>query len=239
MSRAPWPLVELAARLLERQEREAVLGDLTESGDNTSQAIFGVLGLAARRNAELWKAWQPWVGAFGLALPASFLLMGASVSVSSTYERLFDAKNFGACAATGNEGYWLLLCHVLLLAGWSWTSGFVVGMLSRRTLWSSALLSLLPCLFCLTRFRIAFLSKYSLLLFLAPAIAGVWQGVHGAVLKYQLAIALAGAMTALMAVAYSERALWILNWALVWPAWYLVAAAQKPTWLKIRTNGCD
>lgn len=56
MSRAPWPLVELAARLLERQEREAVLGDLTESGDNTSQAIFGVLGLAARRNAELWKA---------------------------------------------------------------------------------------------------------------------------------------------------------------------------------------
>jgi hypothetical protein len=33
MTSTHWPLVEVAARLLERSEREAVLGDLLETGE--------------------------------------------------------------------------------------------------------------------------------------------------------------------------------------------------------------
>jgi len=56
-------------------------------------------------------------------------------------------------------------------------------------------------------------------------------------IKLGLAFVLAATVTLLMISAWNSNALWILNWALVWPAWYLVATAQKPTWLKVRTNG--
>src|SRR5260370_28185090 len=47
---------------------------------------------------------------------------------------------------------------------------FVVGSMSRRTLWASAALCCSPCLFCLARFRIGSLSRLCLLLFLPRAI---------------------------------------------------------------------
>src|SRR5208282_4963318 len=76
-----WPLVEVAARLLERDEREAVLGDLLEARESAWDALTGVLGLAFRRQAQLWKSWRPWLAGFGVTLPSSFLLMGTSLSV--------------------------------------------------------------------------------------------------------------------------------------------------------------
>ena len=36
-----WPLVEFAARPLDRDEREAVLGDSLESGESASRALTG------------------------------------------------------------------------------------------------------------------------------------------------------------------------------------------------------
>jgi len=76
MSRAAWPLVELAARLLEREEREAVLGDLAEAGENAWQALLDILRLECRRQALLWRSWRPWFAGFGIAFPSSLLLMG-------------------------------------------------------------------------------------------------------------------------------------------------------------------
>jgi len=76
-----WWVVDIVSRLLEPDEREAVRGDLTESGARGGQALRDVLGLVVRRQAALWSDWRPW------------------------------------------------------LTGWSWTSGFVLGSLSRRTLW--------------------------------------------------------------------------------------------------------
>jgi hypothetical protein len=69
-------LLELTAQLLERSEREAVLGDLEEAGESAWRGLVNVLGLVIRRQTILWKSWRPWLAAFGLALPASFLLMG-------------------------------------------------------------------------------------------------------------------------------------------------------------------
>src|ERR1035438_3356600 len=120
-------LVEVAAQLLAPYEREAVLGDLAEAGESAWRSSLGILGLVFRRQAALWKSWQPWLAAFGLALPASFLLMGFSLSVSSAYQHFIDSRT----------GFWLLISHAFLLISWSATGGFVVGPLSRRTLWVS------------------------------------------------------------------------------------------------------
>jgi hypothetical protein len=94
-----WPLMEVAARLLERGEREAVLGDLLETGEGAWRGLPDVLGLVIRRQLLHWKKWQPWLALFGLALPASLILMGFSVSVSSIYERLHRRRNIGRISA--------------------------------------------------------------------------------------------------------------------------------------------
>jgi hypothetical protein len=125
------------------------------------------------------------------------------------------------------RGFALFLCNVLLLAAWSWTGGFVVGSVSRRTVWVSAALSFAPCVFCLERFRVESLSRLCLLLFLPAALWGVRRGLQIARIKRSSAIALAVAVTALTIPMWNSSGAWIPNWALSWPAWYLVATARR------------
>ena len=220
MTSIGWSLVDVASQLLERDEREAVRGDLTEAGESAWQGLLDVFGLIVRREADVWRSWRPWLAAFGLALPSSFLLMGVSVSISSAYQHLIETKVFQANGL-------LLICHVLLLIGWAWTGGFVLGSMSRRTLWVSIAATCSPCWFCLTRFRIESLSRLCLLLFLLPAIWGVRQGLRMTRMMLGPAIALAATVTTLMLLAWSKGDLWVLNWALLWPTWYMVATARK------------
>ena len=112
-------------------------------------------------------------------------------------------------------GLSLLLCNVILLIGWAWTGGFVVGSVSRRTVWVSAILSFAPCVFCLERFRAESLSRLCLLLFLPTAIWGVRQGLQIARIKLSSAIVLAVALTALTIPTWSSKVAWIPNWALI------------------------
>jgi hypothetical protein len=226
MTSMHWPLVEIAARLLERGEREAVLGDLLETGEGVWRGLLDVLGLVIRRQLLLWKNWQPWLAMFGLALPGSLLLMGISVSVSSIYERLVDHRILIGSPHPIHEGFLQLLCRGLLLIGGSWACGFVMGSMSRRTLWVSIASSCFPCLFCLVRFREPSLSRLCLFLFLLPAIWGVRQALRLIRINLALAIFLAIAITTLMILPSNSRGLWTLNWSLVWPAWYILATAQ-------------
>jgi hypothetical protein len=236
MTTLTWRVVETASQLLDRDERDAVLGDLVEARETAGEAVLAVLGFVARRHLLLWKSWRPWLAAFGLALPCSLLLMGFSLSVSQAYRRFIDPAILNATGLTLGPAFWLLLCNILLLVGWSWTGGFVVGSVSRRTVRVSAALAFLPCLFCLARFRVESLSRFCLLLFLPPAIWGVRRGLQIARIKLGAAIVLAVAVTALTIPAWSSPGPWIPNWALSWPAWYLVATAQRPTWLRVRTQ---
>jgi hypothetical protein len=229
MIRADWALVEYASRLLEPNEREAVLGDLLETGENAWRALFDVLGLALRRQTILWNTWPPWLAAFGLAMPCSFLLMGFSLSVSRTYQQLFDPPFVKITGLSVAPGFTLFLCNAFLLLAWSWTGGFVVGKLSRRTVWVSAAFSFVPCLFCLARFRVESLSRFCLLLFLLPAIWGLHRGLKLAQIKLRSAILLALAVTILTIPTWGSSGQWIPNWALSWPAWYLVATSWKFT----------
>jgi hypothetical protein len=221
-----WPLVEVAARLLERGDREAVLGDLLETGEGTWRGLLDVLGLVIRRQLLHWKNWQPWLAMFGLALPSSLLLMGVSVSVSSMYEHLIDRRILIGSPQTIHEGLLRLLCSGLLLIGCSWSCGFVVGSLSRRTLWVSIASSCFACLFCLVRFREPSLSRLCLFLFLVPAIWGVRRGLRLIRIKPALAIFLAIAITTLVILASNRRGLLTLNLSALWPAWYIVATAR-------------
>jgi hypothetical protein len=212
------------SRFLEPAEREAVQGDLIEAGESGWQAARAVLGLLLRRQAELWRNWRPWLAAFGLAVPGSFLLMGFSVSVSRACQQFIGPGL--------RPGVTLLLCDVILLAGWAWSGAFVIGTLSRRTLWVSTVVSFAPCLFCLERFRIESLSRFCLLLFLPPAIWGVVKSLQIARVKLGPAIALASLLTLLTVPSWGSKGAWIPNWALSWPGWYLVATAEKPAWLR-------
>jgi hypothetical protein len=229
-------LTLLASKLLQPIEREAVLGDLAEAGESGWRGLFAVLGLWMRRQAELWTNWRPWLAAFGLALPASFLLMGFSVSVSHAYQQWIGPGVFRLTGLNVGAGFSLLLCNALVLCGWAWTGGFVVGSVSRRTVWVSAALSFAPCLFCLERFRIESLSRFCLLLFLPPAIWGVRRGLQIAHIRFGAATALAVGLTVLSIPLWSSKGSWIPNWALSWPAWYLVATARKPEWLHRRAS---
>ncbi|MBV8114394.1 MAG: hypothetical protein JO300_06600 [Silvibacterium sp.] len=222
-----WKLIGLVSKLLERDERDAVLGDLLEGDESGWRGMLDVSGLVFRRQAALWKSPRPWLAAFVVTFPCSYLLMRVSISVTCTYERLVNHKLY-ACWPTGHEGFPLLLCHLVLLIAWSWSGGYIVGSVSRRTLWMSAALSVAPVAFCLCMSGPGFPSRVCLFLFLLPAIFGVQRGLRNAPISSRTAFLLAATITALMISAWSNQALWVHNWALVLPAWYLAAATWRP-----------
>jgi hypothetical protein len=91
----------------------------------------------------------------------------------------------------------------------------------------------LPCCFCLLRFHIESLSRECLVLFLVPALWGMQQGWRMPRIRLEFALAVAITVTASQLIAWSvEGGSWwsplrLLNVALLWPAWYLLAAAAK------------
>jgi hypothetical protein len=214
-----WSFIEAASQLLPPNDRDAVLGDLAETNESPRQMLAQLLGLAARRHVALWTSWQPWMAAFGLALPTSFLLMGASVSVSSMFQRM-DWQMLSAHDAALN-----LSSIVFLLICWSWSAGFVVSSISRRTLWVSGVSCFIPCLFCLARFHRESLPGFSLFLFLLPALLGIWHGIRTTRISLSFALIMAVAVTTLM-ILTSSRVFWRCDLALLWPTWYLVAVSS-------------
>ena len=222
-----WSLVETTAQLLEGDRREAVLGDLLEAGESAWQALLGILSLVLRLNFAEWKSWRPWLAAFGVSLPASLLLMGVSLSVSQGAQRLIS-PGLDATALP------LLFCQTLLLIGWAWSGGYVVGRVSQRTVWMSAVAACSPCLFCLARFHVLSLSRFCLLLFLPPAIWGVRQGLRRTRIRLSSMILFSLSLLLLMAASWNSggqrwwtpRSL-VLDATLIWPACYLVALAWR------------
>ena len=229
-----WAWVEAAAGMLPRDEREAVLGDLTEAGEGVWQAMLDVLGLVLRRQALHWKNWRPWVAAFGVALPCSFLLMGMSVSVSWAFQHILTSSVTRGSGLALSSTWTPLILQALLLIGWSWTGGFVVGSVSRRTLWVTAVSCFLPCIFCLSRFRVESLPRFCLFLFLLPAIWGVREALRMVRIKPAVAMLLAAAVTALAIPTlhgsgepWWNPPRWMLTLTLTWPAWCLVGISSK------------
>ncbi len=205
-------LVEMAAGFLGADEREVVLGDLAESGADVWSGLRSVLGFVVRQQLELWRSWRPWV-ASGVSLPGSLLLLGVSFALSE------DARNLRRSGSI----HWTILCEVLLMLAWAWTSGFMVGSLSRRTRWISIALCAIPCLSCVLRFQDTSLPRFCVLMFLAPGVVGAIQGIRRVRLQLRNAVVLATAITGLMSV-WSGMSAW--NWPLLLPALFLVAMGE-------------
>jgi hypothetical protein len=222
-----WWWTEQCARLLSPADREFVLGDLEEANESGVSAFAAVSGLLLRRHASEFRSWRPWIAAFALAMPASFLLMGFSISIARTYQSLFASTIQQATGLIPAPGFSTFLVNVALLAAWAWTGGFAVGTISRRTTWMSAAASLFACTLCVSRFNIDSLSRFCLLLFLPPAFAGLCLGLRSSRIRFGAALAVAILITALTIPRWTEPAAWMPNWALSWPAWYLVVVAAR------------
>ena len=150
MSRNPatdrvlWRVVDIVSRMLDPTECEIVRGDLAESGESGGQALCDVLELVIRRQAALWSDWQSWLVLAGLVAPLGTLLsvVSRNMANSSAIYIWFYANNWD-WELLGNGGFWYgfvecipgVLLSYLALVCWSWTSGFLLASLSRRTIW--------------------------------------------------------------------------------------------------------
>jgi hypothetical protein len=149
MSRFNRWLADSLSRSLEPDEREAVLGDFTESGTGVRRALRELCGLIVRRQALVWRSWRPWLALATLVVPIGLTLSLISrywASGSAIYLWLyFDNWTWGYLDSPGARrdlvsfGAGLGISY-LTLAIWSWTAGFVLGSLSRSGMWVNATL---------------------------------------------------------------------------------------------------
>jgi hypothetical protein len=209
-----WRCLEAAAGLLAPLERDVVLGDLAEMDRGAWRGLSDVLGLAARRQLALWKSWRPWAASFALSLPASLFLMGWSVAASGAIASLLREPVHAPLL-------WLSFSSLFLVVAWAWMAGFVVAAVSRGTLWASMLGGCAPCLYCLSKWPAHGLSGMQLLIFVVPALWGVWRGRRDLQLDMGWAVFLAAVGT-LAPVLWGRSGCWLL-----WPGWYLVATARQ------------
>jgi len=180
MTRVCRKLVDLAARALEQDERDAVLGDFAEHGMTGPRALREVIGLVARRQAELWKRPQPWVALLGVALPVGMLLSRvAPIGTVLIHAGVFWSH--GVRYRTGMtiaEEITVFACHTIAVLFWSWCAGWALGSMSRRTAWVNGFLFCVVASLFAQPYVVMYLPKLPLLalLVLLPCVLGVRQG---------------------------------------------------------------
>jgi hypothetical protein len=188
MTRVCWWLVDRLSLMLEPDERDAVRGDFAETGVGGAQALRETLGLVARRQALLWKDWRPWLALLGLVVPVGWMLTLRAFALSlSLAIPLWATLHFGLGypALTTGEQILLWAGDSVLVPALSWTAGFVLGSLSRRTAWLHGALFCLLCLLFNTHAahylqtqQMIFALVFEAVLFFFPAILGVRQGLR-------------------------------------------------------------
>jgi hypothetical protein len=260
MTRTGWWFVYVVSRMLEPDEREAVRGDLAESGETGGQALLGVFGLVVRRQADLWRHWRPWLVLVGLVIPVAMLLSVASRSTAdgnAIYIWLY-ANNWDwpLLESPGfQHGFPRLMLGVsisfLALMCLSWTVGFAVGGLSRRTIWVTCALFCLmlslgetgqwrfgnrardfdgnAAVFALTFYRVVFPLIVQTVLVMLPALWGMRQGIRLANFRPLLRATLWTAVCATVAaVAVQSWIAWQFPNVDTWRIWLLGAVVYWP-----------
>jgi hypothetical protein len=122
--------------LLGQAEREAVLGDLCESGESGGKAIANVLGLVVRRQTAVLLDLRLWLSVAFVVLPISCMLSAitqATAGQGAVYSWMY--LNNWDWTLTRNPGFWQVLREMamnfsvacLILACWSWSAGFLIG----------------------------------------------------------------------------------------------------------------
>jgi hypothetical protein len=139
-------MVDAASLLLDSAERDAVCGDLAESGESGSRALREVLSLVVRRRAAVLQGRRPWLTIVSLTVPLSVLVsLQSRRTADGTAIYLWLYVNNCDWTIIHNSGFWQelaqcapgVLLSYLALACWSWTTGLLVGFFARRILWFS------------------------------------------------------------------------------------------------------
>ena len=141
-------LAERASHLLNVDERDAVRGDLAESGETGREALGQTLGLVVRRQLALCGSWRPWL-ALALLTPLGLRLTRETARWAHTgaiYLWLY-AGNWRA-ADMANSGFWRLLARealtlllpALLLFAASAGVGVGLALIARRSAFAAAAL---------------------------------------------------------------------------------------------------
>jgi hypothetical protein len=250
MSRIFWRFVNILSRALEPDERDAVRGDLMESGATGGQALLDMMGLVVRRQGALWKDWHPWLALTGvvgigatLLSELAFQFDGEILMQVRTYWR--HGVHYGTGLSVGEDAVYLI-CLFLAVFSWSWASGFVLGSLSGRATWLTGVLFcvvvMLPGMVHLALSLTALMAP-----FLLAAIWGTKQGYRMRALQFRQALLLAASVAVLTALltwtsgwyetvrqVWSEGTWQPIPWprrllplaTLSWPAAYMLATAS-------------
>jgi hypothetical protein len=135
MNNPLWRIAELLALALPRAEREAVLGDLLESGHSALRALSDMLRFVLRRSATR-------IGFPLLILPLALLLtiLARDTADGVAIYLWLWMSNLDAYLL-GSAGFWhgiaecapRLLLACLSLSLWSWSSAVLASRLSRFT----------------------------------------------------------------------------------------------------------
>ena len=142
-------LAAVLSGMLEPDDRDAVRGDIAESGVDGRRALRDVLSVIVHRQAAAWMHWRPWLTLAVLVVPFGLLLGYASRSWTDfSVVQIIELARQWDWVLVDNPGsrealmryVAYLAASVAALAGWSWTCGFALGCLSRRTRLVSAML---------------------------------------------------------------------------------------------------
>ena len=141
MTRICWWLVDRLSRRLRPDERDAVRGDFAELEIAGGQALREVLSLVARREAEAWLDWRPWLVLAAAVVPLAMLLGLVAqriVDSGSIYGWLY-INNWSPAILESPGARRDLIDFVqtfalrcVMLIGASWVGGLVLGSFVRR-----------------------------------------------------------------------------------------------------------
>lgn len=150
-------LTSRVSSMLERADREALCGDLAESGVSGLAALRDMASLVIRRKLAELSDVQPWLVFAFIAVPLGLLLSLAArwISDGSAIYFWLYINNWDPAVAQTLSYWWVLssllpgiLFPFVALICWSWTTGLVIGTCGRRTIWFNGS-TLLVVLFCI------------------------------------------------------------------------------------------
>jgi hypothetical protein len=217
-------------------ERQAVLGDIEESGTAGGRELLDVMGLVFLRQLASWKSWRPWVVTASLILPL-WGVVSPAFSIA-----LYVSRQAGPSSSpTDLRGLSILFGMAVITLLMALAVGFTLGRLVRY-----CAVAVVPVLAFFTvlsfwddirdaiesGFPGVMLYGMSVLTFVVvPGILGLVRGLQGTALQPQSAVgfALLGALTFGFLVAVGgARITWgdCLALVLAWPALYALSTAR-------------
>ncbi len=144
-----WWAVELTSRLLDPNDRDAVLGDVAEVKAGPSRALCDIGGLILQRQVQIWRSMGPWLALVTVAIPVGVQLSHLSRGLAdgnAIYSFLYiNNWTWGFLDNPGARRDMVALAGTFLLSaltlgGYAWISGYALASISRRAAWTTGAL---------------------------------------------------------------------------------------------------